>query len=71
MGELCYAFEYPEAIASTMHISQLEALNCVVAARAFLGNRRNLCAQVVVGRSGISQLAEILNLNLCIDQAKR
>lgn len=52
MGDLCYAFEYPTSIASTMHISQMEALNCVVAARVFLEDSCNLCAQIVCDNEG-------------------
>lgn len=37
----CYMYEYPKALAEGLHISQLEALNCLIAVRASLFRQRN------------------------------
>lgn len=52
MDHRCYAIVYPRHIADNMHISQLEALNCVVAARVFLEEKSDLCAQIVCDNEG-------------------
>lgn len=36
MNDQCYSIEYPARVARAMHITQLEAYNCLVAARVFL-----------------------------------
>lgn len=58
LGNLCYAFEYPHQVASRLHITQLEALNCLLAARTFLRHKFNTCVSVVCDSKGaVSALA--------------
>lgn len=52
MGRSCYAYRYPEQLASSMHISQLEALNCVIAARTFLWNMTDVSVQITCDNEG-------------------
>lgn len=52
MGGLCYAIQYPDEIIEGMHISQLEALNCVIAARTFLSNHRDTCVCITCDNQG-------------------
>lgn len=47
MGEVCYSYVYPPEIATEMHISQLEALNCLIAARHFANDIRDECIQIL------------------------
>lgn len=46
LGSRCYAYKYPERIASSMHISQLEAYNCLIGARVLLQGNNNVCIEV-------------------------
>lgn len=58
MDQLCYAIVYPSSIAESMHISQLEALNCIVAARVFLSDKANVCVRIICDNLGaITSLA--------------
>lgn len=58
MDQWCYAVQYPPEISEKMHISQLEALNCIVAARVFLRNESNICVRIVCDNLGaITSLA--------------
>lgn len=52
MDSLCYALEYPDDIASSLHITQLEALNCLLAARTFLRHYHDTCVSVVCDSKG-------------------
>lgn len=52
MNGLCYAYLYPDDIAKRLHISQLEALNCLIAARVFLTESRDQCVRVVCDNQG-------------------
>lgn len=47
MGTACYSYTYPPDIASEMHISQLEAWNCLIAARHFASKIRDECIQIL------------------------
>lgn len=40
-GKSCYMYRYPAALSDALHISQLEALNCLIAVRAFLFQESN------------------------------
>lgn len=44
-GNSCYSYKYPTSLA-TMHISQLEAYNCLVGARVLLDGISNSCIEV-------------------------
>lgn len=44
---MCYAVQYPSEIAGNLHISQLEALDCMIAAQVFPIDKRDSCAQIV------------------------
>lgn len=46
MGSLCYHYLYPPEQAATMHISQLEAWNCLIAARVFLSDAYDECVMI-------------------------
>lgn len=46
LGNLCYAYQYPVSVASRMHISQLEAYNCLIGARVLLEGRTNMCIEI-------------------------
>lgn len=52
MNHLCYAFEYPGNIAQKLHITHLEALNCLVAARTFLPECHDTCVSIVCDSKG-------------------
>lgn len=47
MGNVCYSYVYPGEIADKMHISQLEAYNCVIACKVLLEDRSDLCVKIV------------------------
>lgn len=47
MDDQCYSYVYPGKIAEDHHISQLEAVNCLLAARLFLHVINNQCIQIV------------------------
>lgn len=38
-GTQCYMYKYPDMLRETYHITQLEALNCLMAVRAFVSSR--------------------------------
>lgn len=52
MFGLCYAVRYPPKIAESLHISQLEALNCVIAAKVFLREHRDTCVSIICDNQG-------------------
>lgn len=52
LGGLCYAIRYPSDVAEDMHISQLEALNCVIAAKVFLRSVRDACVCIICDNQG-------------------
>lgn len=52
MQDKCYAFKYPSEIAESMHITQLEAYNCVIAARVFLWDCQNICVKIICDNKG-------------------
>lgn len=45
-GEACYMYQYPRAMSERFHITQLEALNCLMAIRAFTGEMSNKVVEV-------------------------
>lgn len=52
MGRRCYAYQYPDEIAMSMHISQLEALNCLIAARTLLSDVNDVSVQIICDNEG-------------------
>lgn len=46
MGSSCYSFVYPQEYVNAMHISQLEAWNCLIAARHFLREVHDECIEI-------------------------
>lgn len=46
MGSRCYSFQYSTWIANNLNIAQLEAYNCLVAARVFLDDCTDACVEV-------------------------
>lgn len=52
MDGWCYSFEYPESVLTGLHISQLEAVNCLVAARLLLPARSDDVIQIVCDNEG-------------------
>lgn len=46
LGSRCYAYKYPDSVASNMHISQLEAYNCLIGARVLLEGYSDTCIEV-------------------------
>lgn len=57
-GARCYSYVYPDEIQRDMHISQLEAYNCLIAARVFLRDAAGVCVQIVCdNESAISCLS--------------
>lgn len=51
MGSHCYAYRYPHSVVSSMHISQLECYNCLIAVRVLAGHLRNTSICVVCDNS--------------------
>lgn len=47
MGPACYSYVYPAEMAADMHISQLEAWNCLIAVRHFLSDVRDECVEIL------------------------
>lgn len=52
MDKWCYAYRYPSDIVAHFHISQLEALNCLIAARVFLTYHHDECVRIVCDNQG-------------------
>lgn len=52
MNDKCYTLEYPPRLARDMHITQLEALNCLIAARVFLADHHDVCVEIVCDNKG-------------------
>lgn len=52
MDAHCYAIEYPASVSQSMHITQLEAYNCLIAARVFLWDHRDVCVRLVCDNKG-------------------
>lgn len=51
MGDKCYHIRYPLEIAQKMHISELELLNCLIAARVFLQHEYNTRVRIICDNS--------------------
>lgn len=45
-GNSCYMYRYPVCVAASFHISQLEALNCLMAIRAFTSHLHDRVVEV-------------------------
>lgn len=45
-ADICYVYRYPDEMARRFHITQLEALNCLMAIRAFTSGLRNKVVEV-------------------------
>lgn len=52
MCRQCYATSYPDSVCQAMHITQLEAYNCLIAARVFLIDHSNVCALIICDNKG-------------------
>lgn len=52
LGTYCYAVKYPREIASSMHISQMEALNCLISARVLLRGWKDVCIELICDNQG-------------------
>lgn len=52
MNELCYTYQYSPDMAGSLHISQLEALNCLIAVRVFLSHHHDECVRIVCDNQG-------------------
>lgn len=51
-GDCCYALRYPDSVAQAMHITQLEAYNCLIAARVFLWDQHDVCVRIICDNKG-------------------
>lgn len=52
MCKECYAIQYPPSVVESLHISQLEAYNCLIAARVFLTNKSDMCVRLLCDNQG-------------------